>query len=552
MQPESKVNILLVDDNPNNLLALEAILNRLEQNLVRATSGRDALRCLLKQDFAVILLDVKMPEMDGFETATLIRSRERSRDVPIIFLTAYSRNEQQAFKGYALGAVDYLVKPLDPEILLSKVAVFVELYKKTDQIKQQAAQIVQLNAQLELRVKKRTAQLEAANQQKDDLLEREQSAREVAEAAEQRFKDLVNGLDHAIFWEANAKTLQFSFVSQSSQMLLGYSSEQWLSKPDFWVNLIHPDEREEILQYRRQQIKQGLDHEIQYRCMSANDQVVWLRDKAYLVRDEEGTILKLRGLLLDITEAKQAETALRTHADELTYLTTALTQSNILLEKRNKELDQFVYAASHDLKSPLRAIANIAQWLLDDLQGQLSEETQSHLELLQGRVYRMDNLIDGLLQYYRVGRAQMSSEMVDVEQVLKDVIDNLAPEDHFTIEIDSSMPMFCTVKLLLQQVFTNLISNAIKHHDGETGTIKITAQQEGNFYKFSVADDGPGIDPQFHEKIFGLFQTLQPHSSHNTGIGLALVKKIVDGEKGTITIESQEGKGTTIHFTWPA
>lgn len=164
----------------------------------------------------------------------------------------------------------------------------------------------------------------------------------------------------------------------------------------------------------------------------------------------------------------------------------------------------------------------------------------------------MENLIDGLLQYYRVGRAQMSSERVNVEQLLKDVIDNLAPPSEFTIEIASEMPTLSTVRLLLQQVFTNLLSNAIKHHDGEQGTIKITAQQEGDFYKFSVADDGPGIEPQFHEKIFGLFQTLEPHSSHNTGIGLALVKKIIEGEKGTIAIDSQEGDGTTIHFTWPA
>lgn len=551
MELESKVNILLVDDNPNNLLALEAILNRLEQNLVRATSGKDALRCLLRQDFAVILLDVKMPEMDGFETATLIRAREKSRDVPIIFLTAYSRNEQQAFQGYSLGAVDYLVKPLEPEILLSKVSVFVELFKKTDQIKQQSQQIAQMNAQLELRVQERTAQLEAANQQKDELLEREQLARTIAEATEQRFRDLVNGLDHAIFWEADANTLQFCFVSQSAQMLLGYPSDHWLQKPDFWINLIHPDEQEEILLRRRTETQQGQDHEIQYRCIAANGNVVWLRDKAYLVRNGKGTVEKLRGLLLDITESKEAETALRTYADELTYLTTALTQTNIILEKRNKELDQFVYAASHDLKSPLRAIANISQWLIDDLKGQLTEDTQYHLELLQGRVYRMENLIDGLLQYYRVGRAQMSSERVNVEQLLKDVIDNLDPPPQFTIEIASEMPTFFTVRLLLQQVFTNLLSNAIKHHDGEQGTIKITAQQEDNFYKFSVADDGPGIEPQFHEKIFGLFQTLEPHSSHNTGIGLALVKKIIEGEKGTITIESQEGDGTTIHFTWP-
>lgn len=552
MQSESKVNILLVDDNPNNLSALEAILSRLDQNLVKATSGKDALRCLLKDDFAVILLDVKMPEMDGFETASLIRARERSRDVPIIFLTAYSRTEQQAFQGYSLGAVDYLVKPLEPEILLSKVAVFVELSKKNTQIKQQAAQIAQLNAQLELRVQKRTAQLEAANHQKEELLQREQVARTNAEAAEQRFRDLVNGLEHAIFWEADANTLQYSFVSQSSQMLLGYPSDNWLQQQDFWLNLIHPDERENIVQHRRQEIECGRDHEIVYRCITASDQIVWLRDKAYLVRNSDGTVHKIRGLLLDITDAKEAEVALRTHAEELSYVTTALTQSNILLEKRNKELDQFVYAASHDLKSPLRAIANIAQWLMDDLKGQLSQEAQYHLELLQGRVYRMDNLINGLLQYYRVGREKMSSEIVDVEQLLNEIIETLDCPSHFTLQIASPMPTFRTVRILLEQVLTNLLSNAIKHHDGAKGTISISAHQEGNFYEFAVTDDGPGIEPQFHEKIFGLFQTLQPHSSHNTGIGLALVKKIVEGEKGTIKIDSEEGQGTTIRFTWPA
>lgn len=141
MQPELKVNVLLVDDNPRNLLSLEAILESLGQNLVKANSGQEALRCLLNQDFAVVLLDVQMPGMDGFETVSLIRQRERSRHTPIIFLTAFSTSDNMVFKGYSLGAVDYLFKPIEPKILTSKVAVFVDLFKKTEEVQLQAAQI---------------------------------------------------------------------------------------------------------------------------------------------------------------------------------------------------------------------------------------------------------------------------------------------------------------------------------------------------------------------------------------------------------------------------
>src|SRR5689334_414410 len=136
--PDTKVNILLVDDNPNNLVALEAMLVDLGQNVVKATSGTEALKRVLEQDFAVILMDVQMPELDGFETATIIRSRERSRLIPIVFLTAYASNDAQVVKGYSIGAVDFLFKPVVPEILRSKVAVFVEVARKTEQIKRQA------------------------------------------------------------------------------------------------------------------------------------------------------------------------------------------------------------------------------------------------------------------------------------------------------------------------------------------------------------------------------------------------------------------------------
>ncbi len=148
MPPEPKVNVLLVDDHAENLLALEVILDKLGQNLVKAYSGKEALRCLLEQDFAVILLDVQMPEMDGFETATLIRARERSQHTPIIFLTAFSTSDKLVFQGYSLGAVDYLLKPIESEILTSKVVVFVDLFKKTAEIKRQAAQLATVNAEI--------------------------------------------------------------------------------------------------------------------------------------------------------------------------------------------------------------------------------------------------------------------------------------------------------------------------------------------------------------------------------------------------------------------
>lgn len=150
MPTTDKVNILLVDDHPENLLALETILSDLNQNLIKVNSGKEALRIMLKKDFAVVLLDIQMPEMDGFETADWIRKRERSHDTPIIFLTAFSREDKQIFKGYQIGGVDYIIKPFNPDILRWKVSVFVDLYKKTEKIKRQYEEIEKLNQKLEL------------------------------------------------------------------------------------------------------------------------------------------------------------------------------------------------------------------------------------------------------------------------------------------------------------------------------------------------------------------------------------------------------------------
>lgn len=280
-------------------------------------------------------------------------------------------------------------------------------------------------------------------------------------------------------------------------------------------------------------------------------------DRVYCVHvlpvvNETGEVLSGMAMTQDITESKKAETVLRSRAEELARITAILAQTTANLEKRNAELDQFAYIVSHDLKAPLRAIANLGQWIAEDLEDRLTEETRHHLDLLQGRVQRMEALINGLLQYSRVGRVRTELELVDVEGLLREVIDSLAPPEEFAIEIVPPMPTLWTERLPLQQVFANLISNGIKHNLRLDGRLVIRATEQTDFYEFSVADNGAGIAPEFHEKVFVMFQTLEARDKvENTGVGLAIVKKIIEDKGGTISLNSEEGKGATFHFTWP-
>lgn len=257
-------------------------------------------------------------------------------------------------------------------------------------------------------------------------------------------------------------------------------------------------------------------------------------------------------IVRDMTEVEQTQAKLQARANELARLSAMLAQTNATLEDRNRELEQFAYVASHDLKAPLRAIANLSEWIEEDLQGQLPAENQKQMHLLRGRVHRMEALINGLLEYSRVGRTKVSVVPVQVADLLDEVVDSLAPPPTFTVTIAPQMPTLRTNAMALRQVFANLISNAIKHHHTDQGHIHVTVKDQGECYEFAIADDGPGIHPDYHQKIFTIFQTLQARDTkESTGIGLAIVKKIVEAEGGKIWIESHEGQGATFYFTWP-
>jgi signal transduction histidine kinase len=383
--PESdRVNILLVDDQPANLLALEAMLQGLGQTLIKAESGREALKWLLTNECAVILLDVKMPDMDGFETAAMIRQRDKSRDTPIIFLTAADKTHTEAVRGYAVGAVDYLVKPVVPEFVRSKVAVFVELAKKNEQLRRQAEQ----------------------------LRESEQAARELADA------------------------------------------------------------------------------------------------RAELVSD---------------------------------------------LEHKNRELESFSYAVSHDLRAPLRRIEAFGRAVLESEGERLEEQGRRFLDRIREASRQMSQLIDDVLYLSKVSRSEVRQQEIDLSALVESILERLREGEPDRAVETRVRPGVIVVGdgRLLRIALTNLLENAWKFTARqpaariEFGTV--TAGVEPAYF---VRDNGAGFDMAYVDRLFGPFQRLHLASEFpGSGIGLATVQRIVHRLGGRVWAEGVVGQGATFSFT---
>jgi two-component system sensor kinase FixL len=242
----------------------------------------------------------------------------------------------------------------------------------------------------------------------------------------------------------------------------------------------------------------------------------------------------------DISERKRAEEA-------------SLRDMQALM-RSNKELDEFAYAASHDLKAPLRVIDNASKWLEEDLSPYLTGETRENMNLLRGRVARLERLLEDLLEYSRIGRKadKRSAETLSAQKLLEDVLELLSPPRGFTVSLSPNLAGVEVRRMPLQQIFMNLIGNAIKHHHRKTGNIEISVEDTGAYFQFAVRDDGPGIPAQFHEQVFKMFQTLKPRDQvEGSGMGLAMVHKYVEVSGGTVALESAEGQGSTFRFTWP-
>jgi PAS domain S-box-containing protein len=361
---------------------------------------------------------------------------------------------------------------------------------------------------------------------------------ETLKRAEERYALVLSGMSIGV-WDWDLKTGKM-FGSERLRAIIGTAPRQHIVDYERFTGRIHQDDRQAVAERLRMHLEKREKFDVVYRMRVKDNQYVWVHTNGQAVWDESGKPVRMVGSVEDITQRHKLENNLVELVGKL--------------KKSNKDLDEFAYAASHDLKAPLRVIDNTSQWLLEDLEPYLTQETRENMNLLRGRVMRMKKLLGDLLEYSRIGRTQDErfAQAVNGGELLENIIELLSPDGGFSVLSDSRFAEIEVMQMPLQQVLMNLISNAMKHHDKKTGTIKIGLADMGPVYEFTVEDDGPGIPAQFHDKIFEMFRTLRPRDHvEGSGMGLAMVRKNVEMFGGSITVQSGPGQGSRFRFTWP-
>jgi PAS domain S-box-containing protein len=513
---ENKIKILLVDDTPETLVSLEAALSGLGDELVLANSGKEALRHLLLDDFAAIVLDVRMPEMDGFETAELIRRRPRSRQVPILFLTGY-RNEEHLFRGYDLGAVDFLFKPIVPEILRSKVAVFVELSRSNLKLKEHA---------------------EILRRQADALQKTEQKFRSLLEAAP----------DAMVMCREDGEIVM---VNSQTEVLFNCGRDKLISRNirslvPGWEFRFRSNWHDAPGAVKERAVKRA----VEVRAFPEASPSFPVEITFSPLLTDEGLVIT--SAIRDISERKRIEEEIRQLNSSLEERVLERTEA---LMRSNEELQQFAYVASHDLQEPLRTVSIYAQLLAKRYAGQLQGDADQFIQFIVESAERMENLIHDLLDLSRIdGREDEFVHAMSCEEALDDAVSNLRSliEENGAQITHTPLPAVRGNPVQLARLFQNLLANAIKYRTAEPPLIHVAVEAGGDAWLFSVRDNGIGIAPEYAEKIFGIFKSLEPgHKSSGSGIGLAICRRVVSRHGGRIWVESDLGKGATFYFTLP-
>ena len=531
---DETVKVLLVDDEPRNLDALESILDLSGYTLIRAKNADDALFAILQNEFAAIILDIKMPGTDGLELARLIKQRKRSQHVPILFLTAHSLDEKEILKAYGVGAVDFLSKPINPDILRSKVAVFANLFRTTRAL---ASAVEALNAEVTEREKVQEELQQAKDQLESRVLERTaelaDAYRELVDSEE--WLRLALAVAQVATWEWDLKSGTMRW-SADPEVLFGFPAGAFGSDCRI-SHAAHPDDVGILEAAFDRAIKSG-SYEAEYRAVRRDGSVVWIADRGRVVLDPDEQATRIVGVTVDLTRRKNLEEA--------------------LVESDHRK-NEFLATLAHELRNPLAPVRYAVKVL--DMKGPETPHLRWAVELVERQIQHMARLIDDLLDVNRISRnmLELRKEIVELASVIAVAVETSRPliehSHHNLVQDIPAEAIYLTADAVrLAQVFSNLLNNATQYSRSTDTEDKIwlTAAREGESVVIAVTDVGVGIAPEMLPKIFEMFNQGGRSPGGGLGIGLSLARRLVEMHGGSIEARSGGlGKGATFTVRLP-
>jgi PAS domain S-box-containing protein len=514
MNQADKIGILLVDDKPANLLALKSLLQNDDYDLVTASSGHDALRALLRRPFALVLLDVLMPGLDGFETARLLRERDSTTYTPIIFITAASPVDREVIKGYELGAVDYIFKPIVPEILRAKVQVFVELYRRAEQIKSQTAQLETAQAELRRQFAEHLQAEKAMRESEEKYRLLFGAAREAIVVFDKRTRQVIDSN------EAAAKLYE-----SPRRQLHKLTAEELFADPNAQSEAPALGSRsmaKELAVHQRSRAGRSFPAELAHWTCTLNGREVVV----VIVRDT--------------TERRRAE------------------EANRLLAREAMQRD-FVATVSHELRTPIAAIKGFAETLrtggLDDAKNRLR-----FIRIIEKHADKLGWLVEDILTLNALesGKLKPEPEPIALGESIERLVEGLGPlaarrEVQMTVSVPKEASALADARHF-SRIMHNLLDNSIKYNK-RGGRVFVESRLEGNHHRVSLRDTGIGISGHDLPLIFQQFhrsETAKASAVGGNGLGLYIIKSLVESNGGQIWAESSPGEGSTFHFTVPA
>jgi PAS domain S-box-containing protein len=515
--------VLLVDDDERNLLAVQSILDDLGE-VVPVRSGEEALRHLLKGEFAVILLDVYMPGMDGYETAQIIRSRDQTKGIPIVFLSAVNKETEHLLRGYAMGAVDYVFKPVDPIVLRSKVAVFVDLFAKTREIERKA--------------RKEQALLDANLRVNAERLRAEQELRR----AEQRQAAIIQSLPMVLYLEpCDAIERLPNYVSGDLAAITGFTFEQVSKHPSLWFERLHPEDRDRTVAALEARRKSGRSS-IEYRWQCADGTYKHLLDQAVLLKDPDGRPVEFAGTITDVSEQRSLE-------------------SQLVQAQKMDAIGKLTGGIAHDFNNLLAAV--IGGLGLLDKRATLDEDQRKILTMTRRAAEQGSELVRRLLAFAR--RQKLEPHAIDLGSLQESAWDLLTHTLGGLVEIewhaDEQVWNAFADQAQLELALVNLIINA-RDAMPAGGTVSVSIENRdveggnwadlppGDYVVLSVSDSGTGIAPDQLEKVIEPFFTTKEQGK-GSGLGLSMVYGFAKQSNGAFRLDSEVGRGTTAELWLP-